>query len=103
MIVDQKIVQAVQSLCKAVENNYYKQYPDGTCNLSYDAGRRYIKIIQNHVGNTSVHAFVDAKTGDLLKAASWNAPAKGVRFNLLTDMKKLEQIADYAGSYLYKR
>jgi hypothetical protein len=46
---------------------------------------------------------VDAKTGDLLKAASWNAPAKGVRFNLLTDMKKLEQIADYAGSYLYKR
>ena len=51
-----------------------------------EVGRKYIKIVQYLVvggvrerGN-SVWMFVNNKTGECLKPASWKAPAKGVRF-----------------------
>ena len=49
----------------------------------------------------SVHAFVDNTTGDLFKAAGWKAPAKGARYNLLTEMDVVKANFDWAGSYLY--
>ena len=53
----------------------------------------------------SVHAFVDKKTGDVYKAASFKAPAKHVRFNLciISDREWLLENADWAGGYLYAR
>ena len=49
---------------------------------------KYHKIIMevpnnNRPPSRSVHAFVDKKTGEVYKAASFKAPAKHVRFNLL--------------------
>jgi hypothetical protein len=71
-------------------------------------GRKYYKVTQStqmHNGgyssNESVHAFVDKDTLDVYKPASWNAPAKGVRYNLNKDIDTLRQIADPYGSYLY--
>ena len=52
----------------------------------------------------SVHAFVDKKTGELYKAASWRGPAKDVRFDL-SDSASREHVyehCDWAGGYLYK-
>ena len=46
--------------------------------LSFEVGKVYIKVITN----TSVHSFIvkedtkQFKKGDILKAASWRAPAK---------------------------
>ena len=53
----------------------------------------------------SIHAFVDKVTGDVYKAASIKAPAKGVRFNLMNDASFNQVIStcDWAGSYLYIR
>ena len=53
----------------------------------------------------SVHAFVDKKTGEVYKAASYKAPAKIVRYNLLEIASREECFsrADWAGSYLYIR
>lgn len=71
-------------------------------------GRKYIKIVSfvkekySAVGQHSVHAFVDKKTGDIYKPASWNAPAKGVRFNIFNDIDLLLKKADPYGGYLYK-
>jgi hypothetical protein len=55
----------------------------------------------------SVHAFVDKKNGDLYMAKSWKSPAKGVRFNLFSDIEKLREMgktygAMWAGGYLYR-
>ena len=48
-----------------------------------ETGRKYHKIVQtDNSGCQSVHAFVDKKTGELYKAASFKAPAKGVRYDL---------------------
>ncbi len=68
-------------------------------------GRKYHKIIMNANGSRSVHAFVDKKTGEVYKSASWKSPAKGVRYDLriINQREWLLQNADWAGSYLYSR
>ena len=72
-----------------------------------ESGRKYHKLIHRATdnGSQSVHAFVDKKTGDVYKSASWKAPAKGVRYNLLDDSSREECYAraDWAGGYLYLR
>ena len=54
-------------------------------------GRKYYKIIQqnfetyndlNEYRDGSVHSFVDKNTGEVYMAASWNKPAKHVRFDM---------------------
>lgn len=54
-------------------------------------------------GSRSVHCFVDKKTGEVYKAASWRGPAKHVRFDLrlIKDREYLFENADWAGGYLY--
>lgn len=72
-----------------------------------ESGRKYLKLIhQSRAGGSrSVHAFVDKKTGEVFKPATWKAPAKGVRYNLLDDKSREEcySRADWAGGYLYLR
>lgn len=65
-------------------------------------GKKYTKVIIDYGNQKSVHSFVNKENGDVLKPASWNAPAKGARYNLNTDMLVLEKILDPYGSYLYK-
>ena len=70
-----------------------------------ESGRKYHKVIHKWKdnGSQSVHAFIDKKTGDVYKPASWKAPAKHVRFNLLDDNSREKCLArcDWAGGYLY--
>ena len=71
-----------------------------------ESGRKYHKLImETGYGSRSVHAFVDKKTGEVYKAASWKAPAKIVRYNLLMIESREECFAraDWAGGYLYVR
>ena len=75
-------------------------------------GRKYFKVVQNDFRNgeyrdASVHAFVDKKTGQVFKPASWQAPAKHVRFDLriIKDREFLfnSNNTGWAGGYLYLR
>ena len=92
---------------------------DGTAKLMkfrIQEGRKYYKIIQqnfetyndfNDYRDGSVHSFVDKNTGEVYMAASWNKPAKHVRF----DMRIIQQrtlmhtpnFVTWAGGYLYLR
>lgn len=71
--------------------------------VSVEVGRKFYKIVFNYEYQRSVHSFVEKETLDVYKAASWNAPAKGVRYNLVRDMDQLKVVADSHGGYLYKR
>ena len=92
---------------------------NGTENLMYfkiKTGKKFYKIVQmnfdtfqnrNEYREGSVHAFVDKKTGQVYKPASWQAPAKHVRFDLRI-MKEREFLFNsnntgWAGGYLYLR
>ena len=103
-------------LCDALMDNF-KQRNHGKVG-GYDApvykfyieeGRKYHKIImeipnENRDPSRSVHAFVDKKTGEVYKSASWKSPAKGVRYDLrlIEQREWLLENADWAGGYLYK-
>jgi hypothetical protein len=80
---------------------------EGTCDYEFypETGRKYHKIIMNAAGSRSVHAFVDKKTGQVYKSASWKSPAKGVRYDLriIEQREWLLQHADWAGGYLYAK
>ena len=102
---------------------YAKQQLDeiekGTEKLMYftvKTGKKYYKIVQmefdtfqdrNEYREGSVHAFVDKKTGQVYKPASWQAPAKHVRYDLRI-IKEREFLFNsnntgWAGGYLYLR
>ena len=101
---------------RSVERNesveYHQQRIDelrnGILPIDYviESGKKYHKIIMVDSGSSrSVHAFVDKKTGEVYKSASWKSPAKGVRFDLrvINQREWLFAHADWAGSYLYAR
>jgi hypothetical protein len=74
-------------------------------NLTFEVvpGTKYLKIVMSDHGSKSVHAFVHRQTGCVYKPASWRAPAKHVRYQLLDDasFEQCLKRADWAGGYLY--
>lgn len=52
--------------------------------LEVVGGQKYIKIASIDGSSRGAYAFVEVATGDVLKAASWKAPAKGKRGNIYT-------------------
>lgn len=85
-----------------------EELKSGICPIDYDieTGRKYHKIILiDGGGSRSVHAFVDCKTGELYKSASWKSPAKGVRYDLriIEQREHVLTNCDWAGGYLYSR
>ena len=115
---------------KMLKGNLSGNYPEyareqldeiekGTEKLMYfkiKTGKKYYKIVQmnfdtfqdrNEYREGSVHAFVDKQTGQVYKPASWQAPAKHVRFDLRI-IKEREFLFNsnntgWAGGYLYLR
>lgn len=91
--------------------NYHKacieDLKNGHCDydFTFESGRKYHKVIMNAHGSRSVHAFIDKKTGEVYKSASWKSPAKGVRYDLrlIKDREWLFENADWSGGYLYQR
>ncbi len=92
---------------------------NGTANLTkfvIKNGRKYYKIMQrefdtfqdrNEWREGCVHAFVDKNTGEVFKPASYNAPAKHVRYDLRI-IKERDYVLNpancgWAGGYLYMR
>ena len=94
-------------LCDALELDFKTSHPNSDPYKFYiESGRKYHKIVMETNGQSrSVHAFVDKKTGEVYKPASFKAPAKIVRYNLLEIMSREQCFAraDWAGGYLYVR
>ena len=115
---------------RTLEGNLHGNYPEyarqqldaiknGTANLmkfKIKTGKKFYKIVQmefdtfqnrNEYREGSVHAFVNKKTGEVFKPASWQAPAKHVRFDLriIKDREFLfnPEFTGWAGGYLYIR
>ena len=101
------------------ENGNYKPEENAPY-FTYIIGRKYLKVVamewkdEAKYGRinaapagyqaSTVHAFVDKKTGDVFLPASWNAPAKGARFNLFENKEALFEgvMRRPHGGYLYR-
>jgi len=104
------VADATLKLCEVLEAGYIRWSPDSKFPPKYtiSAGKKYLKIVQSSTGNDrSVHAFVDKITGQVYKAATWQAPAKGARYNLLESPEACYEAAGkplaWAGNYLYRQ
>ena len=97
-----------------------KRIQNGTANLmkfEIREGKKYYKIVQveydtfqnrNEYRDHSVHSFVDKKTGNVYKPASWKSPhTKHIRFTFQKseDLRFLlnPRCVDWAVGYLYLR
>ena len=126
------VLKHTYALCEALKHNYiqtairgHQKFVDDADTQEYhlrkidelkngispvdfkvETGRKYHKVIfYDGGGQRSCHAFVDTKTGEVYKSASWKAPAKGVRYDLrlIKDREWLFENADWAGGYLYAK
>jgi len=84
---------AMQDYCIYLQKSLLARFPGSNTEYVYEAGTKYIKIISQtvHGSQMSSHSFVvigdqgKFKHGDILKSASWKAPAKNfARGNVLT-------------------
>ena len=102
--LETRIEMWAMDLVDALEADYNKSYPNSSNPVKFETkiGRKYIKINQIDGG---VHAFIDKKTGEVYKPASWKAPAKHVRYDLriIREREICLSRADWAGGYLYMR
>ena len=115
----QHSVRMYQSSTSDYSKKCLEDVKNGTANLTkfvIKNGRKYYKIMQhefdtfrdrNEYREGSVHAFVDKNTGEVYKPASYNAPAKHVRYDLrvINDRVKLHdpRYTGWSGGYLYMR
>jgi hypothetical protein len=111
--IEYSIKSHYRSLQTGENTNHHEEciakLKNGECNYSYvldSSGRKYHKIFMCINGKRdSIHAFIDKKTGSVLKPASLKMPAKGERYNLLSipSREKCFENADWNGGYLYAK
>ena len=106
-LIESRLQQLIAALIKQFDEYSRRNYghPSDTNYLSFEIvkGTKYYKLIMRQGTGTSVHAFISRQTGAMYKPASWRAPAKHVRYNLLDDTSFAECLrrADWTGRYLY--
>ena len=97
----------IQNFCHELQNHIndyfvkhgYKFEPDF---IGCEVGKRYVKVVKityGGEGQKSVVCFIEKATGNILKAASWNAPAKGVRGNVANGFESVKTRCDIIGHY----
>lgn len=86
-----------EGLVERITGYFKKEYPTlAPPKYSFKKGKKFVKIIRD----TSVYAFIQIDNGDVLRPASWNAPAKHARGNIYADDHGLGCCGPYGVAYL---
>lgn len=97
----QRWLEAAQTI---INENYASRFPSLTPTvLEMSDGRRYIRIdgiVDGGRGQRSVWAFIDKWSGDVLRAATYKAPAKHARGNLFDTNGGVSELTPYGPKYL---
>jgi hypothetical protein len=109
--IDYSIRSHKSAIVKGENIDYHiaciQELRNGKCeyDFTFESGKKYHKVIMSANGAKSVHCFIDKKTGEVYKSASWKSPAKGVRYDLriIEQREWLFENADWAGGYLYAK
>ena len=98
MDLENALINYVHNVQETTNEHFAKHYDNLIPDLiQIEGGRKYVKISKTTDGGRgqkSVHSFIctedDARKGlregDILKAASWKAPAKHARGNIFTKL-----------------
>jgi hypothetical protein len=103
MKTDQKFDNAYKSWikgCQKMVDAHASRYSQDRVLIS-ERGKKYIKIVsEDDTGGRSAWGFVNMGSGDVLKAASWAAPAKHARGNIFDEFNGLARVGPYGPNYL---
>lgn len=99
---DQSLATFLEGVKKIVENHSLTLPVEVRETITADIGSRYVRVMRVRQGETSgsAHCFVDKRNGDVLKAASWKAPAKHARGNIFDPDNGLNCVDEYGAAYL---
>ena len=105
----------VTSCQKVTDEHHQKWYPSthetSPTTISVDAGgQKFKRIVRSNTVQRSVHCFVSVtdghnkklgnwKAGDVFKADSWKAPARGVRGNIFDDQNGMTRMGAFGPEY----
>jgi hypothetical protein len=103
-VTDSDVKRFLADMQKMVDKYHQKNFPNQGGILRPMKGKRYYRItntntFQGQEGQTSAWAFIDKTNGDILKPASWRAPAKHARANIF-DKSSWRNIGPYGPAYL---
>lgn len=105
----EKFQKLLEQRCEAdVKKNYKATHEVEEQKVELQYGRKYCKVVRasytRHNPPTKirsyVHCFIEIATGDIYKAATWNAPAKHVRGNINSPDHGMNAVGVYGANYL---
>ena len=100
---DKELNNFVELAQKMIDAHFKLNYKNLKPNLLVvKPGKRYVKIISEAQAGSgrSVWAFVEKETGDILRPATWNAPAKHARGNIYSEDNGISCVTPYGPHYL---
>ena len=102
--IEDRVYEWTQKLVECLQADYDKQSLHSDTKFEIRRGRKFLKVVMIN-NQESVHAFIDKKTGEVYKPASWNKAAQHVRYDLRIIRSRMDCYAraDWAGGYLYMR
>ena len=106
-VVDPKFDKAASAFLKAaqalIDRHMKKSFPNLPRKvLRFAKGRKYWRIESVDQGQSSgsAWAFLNTENGDVLKPASWRAPAKHARGNIYDNQGGMKGVGPYGPAYL---
>jgi len=101
MVTQENLDEFVAACQKLVDTYMQTKFPTLEPYVLYVMkGKRYARIVRSTSTSNHVFAFVDMTNGDVLKPASWKAPAKHARGNLFDEHKGLSRVSAQGPAYL---
>lgn len=98
------ITEQIETFRVALEKMLVQHYAERFAILAppsveISTGKRFARIIKKDGSSISAYGFIDLVNGDLLKAASWKAPAMHARGNIF-NQDMLSGCGPYGMAYL---
>lgn len=86
--------------CRQLRSKYMQESGTWQDSLEIKEMHRFILIYNQSFNSKSAWAFVDKRNGDVLKPASWKAPAKHPRGNIFDSNNGMGMITAWGPKYL---
>ena len=113
-ILEQKIEEWLANCQKMINEHYDKCFKNLTPSiLKLDGGKKFLRVVTENIGTMGKSAFAfiavedgNTKTlgaykkGDILKPATYKAPAKHARGNLFDNSNGMSMMSPYGPVYL---
>jgi hypothetical protein len=108
--MNEELKTKIEKLCKDLETTHFQEWPSlKDYGVTYKAGRKFVKIIITDAngGDRSVWGFINLthdkfKTGDVLKAAGWAAPALNHARGNIVDGYSIDARRMYGPNYMFE-